>query len=98
MLHAVALWLCSAAVSAVPVEADLVIQGATLYDGRGGEGIKGDLAIKGERIVGVGSFAVKGRPRLLDGTGLFVAPGFIDLHNHSDTPILVPATRGNVNF
>jgi N-acyl-D-aspartate/D-glutamate deacylase len=98
MLHAVAFCLCSTVISAAPVEADFVIQGATLYDGRGGEGVKGDLAIKGERIVGVGSFEVKGTPRRLDGTGLIVAPGFIDLHNHSDTPILAPATRGNVNF
>ena len=96
MLHAVALWLCSAAVSAPPVDADLVIQGTTLYDGRGGEGVKGDLAIKGERIVGVGSFEVKGTPRVLDGSGLIVAPGFIDLHNHSDAPILAPATRLSV--
>src|SRR5204863_6062911 len=63
MLHAVVLCLCSA-VSAAPVDADLVIKGATLYDGHGGEGVKGDLALKGERIVGVGSFEVKGTPRI----------------------------------
>src|SRR5262249_2845843 len=96
-LHAVVLCLCSA-VSAAPVDADLVIKGATLYDGRGGEGVKGDLAIKGERIVGVGSFEVKGTPRILDGSGLIVAPGFIDLPHHSDVRILAPATRGNVNY
>ncbi|HKB41620.1 MAG TPA: D-aminoacylase [Gemmataceae bacterium] len=98
MLHTIALCLCSAAVSAAPVDADLVIRGAILYDGTGQPGVKGDLAIKGDRIVGVGSFEVKGTPRVLDGTGLFVAPGFIDLHNHSDAPILAASTRGNVNF
>src|SRR4030088_1269068 len=70
-LPAVALCLCST-LSAAPVDADVVIRGATLYDGRGGEGVRGDLAIKGERIVGVGSFEVKGTPRLLDGSGLVV--------------------------
>src|SRR5262249_37301728 len=83
---------------AAPVEADLVVRGATLYDGTGKPGVKGDLALKGDRIVGVGSFEVKGKPRTIDGTGLVVAPGFIDLHSHSDFPILAPATRANVNF
>ena len=40
--------------AADPVEADIVIRNATLYDGTGKPGVLGDLAIKGERIVGVG--------------------------------------------
>jgi N-acyl-D-aspartate/D-glutamate deacylase len=67
------------------VEADVVIKGATLYDGSGKPGQPGDLALRGERIVAVGSFAVAGRPRVIDGKGLVVAPGFIDLHTHCDT-------------
>ena len=43
-----------------PVEADVVIRGATLYDGSGRPGQVGDLALKGDRIVAVGAFSVAG--------------------------------------
>jgi N-acyl-D-aspartate/D-glutamate deacylase len=76
----------------------VVIRGATLYDGGGKPGVKGDLAIQGERIIAVGAVDIKGKPRILDGTGLVVAPGFIDLHTHSDAPILDAATRSNLNY
>jgi N-acyl-D-amino-acid deacylase len=77
------------------VEADIVVRGATLYDGSGGAGVVGDLAIRGERIVAVGRFAVAGRPRLIEAKGLAAAPGFIDLHTHSDYPLQKKATRAN---
>jgi N-acyl-D-aspartate/D-glutamate deacylase len=80
------------------VEADWVIRGATLYDGSGAAGVVGDLAVRGERIVAVGRFAVRGKPRVVDGTGLVVAPGFIDLHTHSDDALTRPATRSNLNY
>ncbi len=81
-----------------PVEADLVIRGATLYDGSGGPPQVGDLAIKGDRIVAVGKFTVAGRPRIIDGAALIVSPGFIDLHTHSDTPLTLAATSANLNY
>ncbi len=81
-----------------PVEADVVLKGAMLYDGSGNPGVVGDLAIKGDRIVGIGTFAVAGRPRVIDAAGLVVAPGFIDLHTHSDTALTVPRTRSNLNY
>ncbi len=84
--------------AAAPVEADVVIRGATLYDGTGRPGVVGDLAIRGERLVAVGSFAVAGNPRILDGRGLAAAPGFIDLHTHSDYPLLQPKTRANLCY
>ncbi len=80
------------------VEADVVIQGATLHDGSGGPGQLGDLAIKGDRIVAVGKFKVKGTPRVIDGTALVIAPGFIDLHTHSDTQLTKPDTRPNLCY
>jgi N-acyl-D-aspartate/D-glutamate deacylase len=81
-----------------PVEADLVIRGATLYDGTGKPGVVGDLAIKGERIVAVGNFTTAGKPRVLDGKGLVVAPGFIDLHTHSDDQLTKEETRANLCY
>src|SRR5262249_14392880 len=71
---------------------------ATLLDGSGAPGVKGDLAIKGERIVAVGRFTVTNKPRVLDASSLIVAPGFIDLHTHSDTSLLAAATRPNLNY
>src|SRR5262245_52878785 len=70
------------------IQADVVIRGATLHDGSGKAGVVGDLAIKGERIVAVGTFKAAGTPKIIDGKGLIVAPGFIDLHTHSDNGIV----------
>jgi N-acyl-D-aspartate/D-glutamate deacylase len=81
-----------------PVEANIVIRGATLHDGSGKPGRVGDLAIKGDRIVAVGSFTVAGEPQIIDGKGLIAAPGFIDLHTHSDSALQRPATRSNLNY
>jgi N-acyl-D-aspartate/D-glutamate deacylase len=99
MLHAASLLLLALAPAAdAPVTADVVIRGATLYDGSGKPGQLGDLAIQGDRIVAVGQFAVAGKPRVIDGKGLIIAPGFIDLHTHSDTALTQPATRANLSF
>jgi N-acyl-D-amino-acid deacylase len=81
-----------------PVQADVVLRGATLIDGSGQPGVTGDLAIKGERIVAVGTFETAGQPQILDVKGLVVAPGFIDLHTHSDNPLTREATRANLCY
>ncbi len=80
------------------VEADVVLKGAMLHDGAGNPGKIGDVAIKNDRIVAVGIFTVKGKPRVLDCTGLIVSPGFIDLHTHSDTPLQATKTNANINY
>jgi N-acyl-D-aspartate/D-glutamate deacylase len=81
-----------------PIASDVVIRGATLYDGSASPGRKGDVAIKGERIVGIGTFTVVGQPRVIDGTGLVVTPGFIDLHTHCDNSLQSSGTRDNRNY
>jgi N-acyl-D-aspartate/D-glutamate deacylase len=93
------LLLCVVVTAADPaVEADVIIRDATLFDGSGQPAQKGDLAIQGDRIVGVGKFTVSGKPRIIDGSGLVVAAGFIDLHTHSDYPLQRADTRANFNF
>jgi N-acyl-D-amino-acid deacylase len=77
------------------VQADVVVRGVTLYDGSGAAGVVGDVAIGGERIVAVGRFTVAATPRIIDGKGLAAAPGFIDLHTHSDRPLQKKDTRAN---
>ncbi len=90
-----ALFLMCTLLSAAPIEADVVVRGVTYYDGSGAEGVRGDLAIRGDRIVGVGKFTVAGNPRVIEGKGLLASPGFIDLHTHSDYPLQREATRAN---
>lgn len=72
-------------IAADPVAADVVIKGATIHDGSGKAGYVGDVAIAGDKIVGVGQVVMPGSTRVIDGTGLVIAPGFIDLHTHCDS-------------
>jgi len=75
---------------------DLVIRNARIVDGTGQPAFAGALAIRGDRIAAVGQVSGSGA-REIDARGLVVAPGFIDIHNHSDHSILVdPSARSMV--
>jgi N-acyl-D-aspartate/D-glutamate deacylase len=79
---------------------DLVVRGATVIDGTGAPGFEGDVAVDGDRIVGVGGVASGGSVEL-DGRGLVLAPGWIDTHTHLDAsqfwdPFLTPCSRYGV--
>ena len=89
----IALTTCTIAQGDAAIEADVVLQGATLYDGSDQPGKVGDIAIKNDRIVAIGKFKVKGKPRVLNCDGLVVSPGFIDLHTHSDYPLQAKKTN-----
>ena len=80
------------------LDADVLLRGGTIFDGSGAEGVKGDVAIRGRRIVAVGRFDVGKVGRSIDCVGLVVAPGFIDLHTHSDKIVDKPETRDNLNY
>ncbi len=71
------------------MQPELLIAGGTIVDGTGRQPFRGDILIKDGRISEIG--AIAGRPDwpVLDARGLFVAPGFIDVHSHSDFTILV---------
>ncbi len=68
---------------------DLVLRNARLYDGSGRPPIDGDLAIDGGRFTSVGQPIPDGAAaNEIDLAGFAVAPGFIDLHTHSDVSLL----------
>jgi N-acyl-D-aspartate/D-glutamate deacylase len=66
---------------------DLVIRNGKIVDGTGNPWYHGDLAVKGDKIAALGKVTGKGK-REIDAKGLVVAPGFIDIHSHSDFTIL----------
>jgi N-acyl-D-amino-acid deacylase len=67
---------------------DVVIRHGTVYDGTGSPGVVEDLAIEGDRIAARGALGgTRGRQEV-DASGLAVAPGFIDMLNHSETSLI----------
>src|SRR5436190_151016 len=67
---------------------DIVIKGGTVYDGTGGEGHVTDVAIRGDRIAGVGDFAKASAKKTVDARGLAVAPGFINMLSWSNESLI----------
>lgn len=67
---------------------DLVIRGGTVFDGSGAPGFVADVAVTGGRVVEVGRIDTPA-DREIDASGLYVSPGFIDIHSHSDYTLLV---------
>ena len=63
---------------------DLLIRNGLLIDGTGRAGVVGDLAVAGGRIAGIGPRLAGSAKRVIDASGLAVAPGFIDIKTHSD--------------
>lgn len=81
-------------VGAVPAcqrspEYDVLVRGGRLYDGSGGPSVPANVAIRGDRIAAVGVPADTSAARVLDATGLAVAPGFINMLSWSDESLLV---------
>ena len=67
---------------------DLVLRGGKIIDGTGNPWFHGDLGVRNQRIVAVGQIGPRQGRQELDVRGLVVAPGFIDMHSHSDTLLL----------
>ncbi len=65
-------------------DCDILIGGGLLFDGSGSPGDHRDVAIADGRVVAVGSNLPYRPAKVIDATGLAVAPGFIDIKTHSD--------------
>jgi N-acyl-D-amino-acid deacylase len=67
---------------------DVIIRGGHVIDGAGNPWIKADVGIRAGRIVRVGRLDDAQASRVIDASGQVVAPGFIDMHTHSEYTLL----------
>jgi len=68
---------------------DYILKGGTVIDGTGQKAYPADVAMGEGTIAAIGSGLSCRQAKVLDATGLVVAPGFIDIHSHSDTSFLI---------
>ena len=69
---------------------DLLIRGGLVVDGTGAPGVHADIGVEGGRVTALGVISHGAEAvEVLDAQGFVVAPGFIDIHSHSDFTLLV---------
>jgi N-acyl-D-amino-acid deacylase len=71
------------------MKTDIGILGGRVVDGSGNPWYKADIGITGKRISRIGRIDRRDCDRVIDAKGLFVCPGFIDIHTHSDVTAMV---------
>lgn len=69
--------------------ASILLKGGLVYDGTGAPPVEADVAVDGDRISGIGPGLAEAGAAVIDIKGLAVAPGFIDIHSHTDRELLV---------
>lgn len=94
----VVLLLAACQPASAPPDFDVLIRGATVYDGTLDDGRVADVGIRGERIAAVGADADATAARIIDARGLIVVPGFIDPHTHATNTLRDAATNANLNY
>eukprot|EP01038_Epipyxis_sp_PR26KG_P002809 gene2809-3990_t len=70
---------------------DVIITGGRYFDGTGGPSAIRHIGIKDGRIAAVSETPLQfeGNPRIIDATGHWVTPGFLDTHTHYDAEMIV---------
>jgi N-acyl-D-amino-acid deacylase len=74
---------------------DIIVKRGFLIDGTGAPPWRSDIGIISDSIVKIGDLSGESAEEVIDASDLFVAPGFIDIHNHSDTSIFLVPTADN---
>lgn len=77
-------------VTGLEAQYDIVIRGGRLLDGMGNPWRYADVAISGDRIVALGDLSGASAGQVIDASGLYVAPGFIDVHSHTGPGLATP--------
>lgn len=75
---------------------DVLIRGARVVDGTGNPWYYADVGISGERIAAIGTLQSMDAKHVIDGTGLYLAPGFIDVHSHAGPGLATPELSAGV--
>ncbi|WP_082989944.1 N-acyl-D-amino-acid deacylase family protein [Woeseia oceani] len=73
---------------------DLIIANGRILDGTGNVDFPSDIGIRGDQIVRIGDLSGASAKRVIDAEGLYVAPGFIDLHSHADSGLISDEIEG----
>ena len=66
---------------------DLLLAGGLVFDGSGNPAVRADIGIRGDEVVAIGRLAGQeghDAARTIEVTGLYLAPGWVDLHSHAD--------------
>jgi len=71
---------------------DVILRHGTIFDGSGGKSYQADLGIQNGYIAEIGDLSARRAPVDLDVRGLFVAPGFINIHSHA-APAALPTAQ-----
>lgn len=71
------------------VQFDLIIRRGRVLDGTGVPAVCADVGVSGDRITAVGDLAAATAVEVIDAADAVVCPGFIDVHTHSDTFLLI---------
>jgi N-acyl-D-amino-acid deacylase len=87
------LLLAAASIHAQPSAFDLIIRHGTVIDGSGLPRFEADVAIRNGHIAAIGNLANATAATQIDATGLFVTPGFINIHSHASPDALATAVN-----
>ncbi|MHB1224252.1 MAG: N-acyl-D-amino-acid deacylase family protein [Gemmatimonadaceae bacterium] len=100
VLLAAVMSLAATAAGAQEPAFDILIVGGRVLDGSGNPDFGADIGIRGDRIVALGALRDRAARRVIDARGLYVAPGFIDIHSHADAALASDdsAARGAPNL
>ena len=93
-LFAALLLLLATTTQAQTDSLDIVIRGGRILDGTGNPWFRADIGIQGDQIVAVGDLSGKRAPKVIDARGLYVSPGFIDVHSHAARGLSSPQLSG----
>jgi N-acyl-D-amino-acid deacylase len=88
MIRLCALILLTAGLAAAQ-QYDVLIRNGTIIDGSGATGYRADIAIQNDRIAAIGKLAPADAKKVVDASGLVIAPGFIDMLGQSELSLLI---------